>query len=172
MISLWPCSEPLVVSQTHTHTHTHTHKYTLGLKHSISGPSAEVNCFWEVWPNSAHLVSLRRVWKNPYSFLGEKTNHTIRTHTHTHKHTYHLGSFKVNTYLGGELCLDRKSYRTTIDLVSASKHRAGLWCVGVLCEHWTLDQEALLTLQRKESWPPIVCGVLCKAPHLHCLTLA
>lgn len=166
MISLWPCSEPFVVSQTHTQTQVY-----LGLKHSISGLSAEVNCFWEVGPNSAHLVLLRRVWKNPYSFLGEKKK-SHYTHTHTNTHII-LGLLKSGyAYLGGELCLDRKSYRTTVDLVSASKHRAGLWCVGVLWEHWTLGQEALLTLQRKESWPPAVCGVLCKAPHLCCLTLA
>lgn len=65
----------------------HTHKCTLGLKESISGVSAEVNCFWEIWANSAHLVLLR-VWeKNPHSFLGGKN------HTHTNLHTSSGGGF-------------------------------------------------------------------------------
>ena len=118
-----------MVSQTHTHTHTHT--YTLGLKHSISGLSAEVNCFWEVWANSAHLVSLRRVWKKSLFFSGRKK---ITQYTHTHTHTHHLGSFKVrltHTWVGNFVQIGNLMGQPLIWCLQASTEQA--CAVSVSC---------------------------------------
>ena len=113
--------------------HTHTHTYTLGLKHSISGLSAEVNCFWEVWANSTHLVSLRRVWKKSLFFSGRKKI-TQYTHTHTHTHTYHLGSFKVrltHTWVGNFVQIGNLTGQPLIWCLQASTEQA--CAVSVSC---------------------------------------